>query len=109
MRRTAIPMWVAATFVASTAAAQAGPCTADIARLEQELLASRGTPDAGPSAPQSLAADQEHQPTPATVARAKMQAQAKFDAVIARAKKLDSQNDPACAGALTEARMIYFE
>lgn len=100
---------IAATFVVGLAPAQAGPCTQDIARFEQAVRASRSNPQAGPSAPQSLAADLEHQPTPQSVARAKRLAEAGFDAVLARAKDLDSRGDPACDDALTEARLIYFQ
>jgi len=92
-----------------TTSAHAGPCGADIAGLEAEVRAARTSPDAGPSGPQSVGAQMEHQPTPESVARAKKQALAGFDAVLARAKTLDSQNDPACAGVLAEARLIYFQ
>lgn len=109
MRRTASTVWIVATLVIGAANAHAGPCTADIAQFEQAIRAAQGTPDAGPSAPQSLFADREYQPTPESVARAKKRAQAGFDAVLARAKALDSQNDPACSNVLAEARLIYFE
>ncbi len=100
---------IVAMLAVGTTSVQAGPCSADIARFEQEVQASRADPDAGPSAPQSLAADRERQPTPQSVAAAKQQAQARFDAVFARAKTLDARNDPACVEALAEARLIYFQ
>ncbi len=107
--RTACIASIVAALVIGTASAHAGPCTADIASFEAEVRAAQGSPDAGPSGPQSIGAQMEHQPTPESVARAKKQAQAGFDAVLARAKRLDSQNDPACAGALAEARLLYFQ
>jgi hypothetical protein len=98
-----------AMLVVGTASAHAGPCTADIARFEQEVQASKSSPDAGPGAPQSFAADLEHQPTPASVAAAKALAEAEFAAVLARAKTLDAQNDKACLEALAKARLVYFQ
>lgn len=108
MRAARIPSIVATLAFGSTSA-HAGPCAADIARLEQEIQASGASPDAGPSAPQSLAADLEHQPTPDSVAAARKLAEAEFATVLARAKSVDSGNDPACFGALAEARLIYFQ
>lgn len=104
--RTAYMVSIITTLVLGTMPAHAGPCTADIARFEQAV---RANPDAGPSAPQSLAADLEHQPTPESVARAKKQAQAGLEALLTRAKALDSQDDPACHDALAEARLVYFQ
>jgi len=112
MKRTSgnlLLLVIGAALALGTSAAQAGPCTAGIARLEVELRAARGTPEAGPSGPQSIGAQMEHQPTPDSVALATKEAQARFDAVLTRAKTLDAQNDPACADALAEARTIYFE
>jgi hypothetical protein len=100
---------VAATLVMGSTPAHAGPCAADIARFEQEVQASRASPDAGPGAPQSIGAQMEHQPTPASVAAAKALAEAEFAAVLARAKALDAQDDKACFEALAEARLIYFQ
>ena len=108
IREVCIVSFVAALAI-GTASAHAGPCTADIASFEAEVRAARGGPDAGPSGPQSIGAQMEHQPTPESVARAKKQAQARFDAVLARAKTLDSQSDAACAGVLAEARLLYFQ
>lgn len=108
LREGCIVSFVAALVVGTTSA-HAGPCTADIARFEAEVQAARKSPDPGPSAPQSIGAQMEHQPTVESVARAKAQALAGFDAVLARAKALDAEDDPACAAALTEARLIYFQ
>jgi hypothetical protein len=106
MIRTAWMIPIVATFASPT---QAGPCTEGIARLEAEVRAVQNLPDDGPSAPQSVGAQMEHQPTPESVTRAKRQARAGFVSILARAKKLDTQNDPACADVLAEARLVYFE
>ncbi len=109
MMRTACVVSIVMMLAVGTTSAQAGPCTADIAGFEAEVRAARASPNAGPSGPQSIGAQMEHQPTPESVARAKKQALTRFDAVLARAKTLDSQNDPACNDALAEARLIYFQ
>lgn len=100
---------IVTTLAEGSTPALAGPCTKDIARLEAEVRAAEANPNAGPSAPQSLAADLEHQPTPESVAAAKKQAEAAFEAVLARAKDLDSRGDPTCREVLAEARLIYFQ
>jgi hypothetical protein len=46
------------------AAAQAGPCSADIAQFEQAIRNSAGNPFAGLTAPQSVRAQIGWQPTP---------------------------------------------
>lgn len=89
--------------------AGAGPCSKDIAKFEAQVRAAQSLPDAGPGGVQSLAADEEHQPTPESMKRAEAKAQRGFEAVLARAKKLDAQGNKDCAGALTDARLIYFQ
>lgn len=89
-------------------AAHAGPCTTDIAQFEQAVRQSAGNPDAGPFAVQSVGAQLTHQPTPGSVKRAKKRAQAKFEATLARAKRLDAQgNRRGCTRALARAKDMY--
>jgi len=109
LMRTGCMLSIAAALVMGSTSAFAGPCAADIARFEQEIQALRATPDAGPSGPQSIGAQLEHQPTPESVAAARKLAEAEFAAILARAKSLDSRNDPACFSALAEARLVYFQ
>jgi hypothetical protein len=81
--------------IASTlriATASAGPCAAEIAEFQSSLprdkngqLAFIGT------APQSIDAQLEHQPTRESVERAKKQAHAQIVAVLAQAEALDSE------------------
>jgi hypothetical protein len=89
--------------------AGAGPCSKDIATFEAEVRAAQSAPGAGPGGVQSLAADEEHQPTPESMERAEAKAQRGFQAVLARAKKLDAEGKKTCAEALTDARLIYFQ
>jgi len=59
-------------------------------------------------APQSIGAQLDRQPTPASVKRADGRAQASFDAAIARAKRLDARGDRAgCMRALTGTKRMY--
>jgi len=92
--------------------AQAGPCTDQIAALEQQISALAAAPPpsgAGePSAPQTIGAQLHHQPTPGTVENAERKASAGGDAALARAREADaSGNADACDEALREARHLY--
>jgi hypothetical protein len=89
-------------------AAQAGPCSEDIAQFEAAIRQSAGNPNAGLTARQSVGAQLEHQPTPQSVERAQSQLQAKFAAAMARAKLLDSRGDSTgCNRALSRAKRMY--
>ena len=88
--------------------AQAGPCSADIAQFETAVRQSAGNPYAGLTAPQSVDAQIDRQPTPASMKRAKQRLKSKFAAAMARAKRLDAQNDRAgCERALSVAKRMY--
>ena len=86
---------------------QAGPCTADIAQFEAAVGQSRGNPDAGLTADQSVGAQLGHQPTPNSLRQAESRLQSKFAARILRAKRLDAEGNPGCIGALKAARRLY--
>jgi hypothetical protein len=98
----------AAALCLGVASAHAGPCTTAIAEFEQAVRQSAGNPNAGPMAPQSIGAQLDRQPTPASMKRAKERAQATFAATMARAKRLDARGDRAgCTRALTAAKRMY--
>ena len=107
-RRLATALIVAAALGQSVAAAKAGPCSSEIAQFEQAVRRSAGDPNAGPMAPQSIGAQLDRQPTPASVKRAQQRARAAFDTALARARRLDARGDPACAQAYAEARRMYW-
>ena len=107
-RRLATALIVAAALGQSAAAAKAGPCSSEIAQFEQAVRRSAGDPSAGPMAPQSIGAQLDRQPTPASVKRAQQRARAAFDNALARARRLDARGDPACAQAFAEARRMYW-
>src|SRR5882724_2955748 len=109
MNRRAIAISVAAlAFGLGVASAHAGPCSSEIAWFEQAVRQSAGNPGAGPMAPQSIGAQLDQQPTPASVRRARQQARATFNSTMARAKRLDARGDGAgCNQALAAAKRMY--
>ena len=97
-----------AALVPCAASAHAGPGSNKIAQFEKAVRQSANNPDAGPMAPQSIAAQLDRQPTPGSVKRAEERAQASFYAAMARAKRLDARGDRAgCTRALTAAKRMY--
>ena len=92
----------------TTTFAKAGPCSVDIAQFEAAIRQSAGNPYAGLTAPQSVAAQNERQPTVASMKKAKQDLKASFAATMARAKRLDARNDRAgCERALSAAKKMY--
>jgi hypothetical protein len=92
----------------SSTLAQAGPCTAEIAQFEAAMRQSANNPYAGLMAPQSIAAQDDRQPTAASTKRAEQKLKSEFSAAIARARRLDARNDRAgCERALSVAKRMY--
>src|SRR5262249_46591885 len=92
----------------SLTAAQAGPGSEKIAQFEQAVRQSAGNPNAGPMARQTIGAQLDRQPTPASVKRAQERAQSTFAANLARAKRLDAQGNRAgCTRAPAPAQRKY--
>jgi hypothetical protein len=88
--------------------AHAGPCSDDIAQFQQTMRQSARNPNAGLTAPQSVGAQLDRQPTPASLKRAEDRLHAKFSARTARAERLDQQGDRAgCMRALSAAKKMY--
>ena len=88
--------------------AWAGPCTSDIADFEAAIARSQGDPLAGLTARQSVGAQLEHQPTPASVKKAQDRLKSRFAATMARAKRYDAQgNRLGCTRELTAAKRMY--
>jgi hypothetical protein len=107
-RRIAAGLILAAVLGLSPTLAEAGPCGADIAQFEAAIRQSAGNPNAGLTAPQSVAAQDDRQPTVASMKRAERDLKAKFAATMARAKRLDARNDRAgCERALSIAKRMY--
>ena len=88
--------------------AQAGPCSEDIAQFEAAIRQSAGTPTAWLTAPQSIGAQLDRQPTPDSLKQAQERLQSKFSATMARAKRLDAKGDrTGCTRALSIAKRMY--
>jgi hypothetical protein len=99
---------VCAVLALAATNALAGPCTSDIAQFEAAIRSSQGNPFAGLTAPQSVGAQLEHQPTAASVKQAQQRLQATFAATMARAKRYDAQgNRLGCTRALNAAKQMY--
>jgi hypothetical protein len=99
---------VGAMFCLSAPVAQAGPCSEDIAQFEAAIRQSAGNPNAGLTAPQSVGAQLNHQPTPASLKQAQKRLQSTFSATMARAKRLDARGDrTGCSRALSVAKRMY--
>jgi hypothetical protein len=107
-RRIAAGLVLGAALGLTPTFAEAGPCSADIAQFETAIRQSAGNPYAGLSAPQSVAAQDDRQPTVASMKRAERDLKAKFAATMAQARRLDARNDGAgCERALSVAKRMY--
>ena len=97
-----------AAFLASAGVAHSGPCTAQIAAVEQQVRASPPGPKSGPTFSQTLGAQLHHQPTPEDVGHAEHIARKDADAALEAARQADAAgNASACNAALTEAKRLY--
>ncbi len=108
MGRSRIVVLATVALIGGVAAAQAGPCTTQIAEVERYLARIKPGPKSGATAPQSIEAQLHHQPTPGSVQAAEAKARADADAALDRARKADAEGDArACTNALEEAKMLY--
>jgi hypothetical protein len=99
---------VGAVLALAATDASAGPCSSDIAEFEAAIARSRGNPFAGLTALQSVGAQLEHQPTPASVKAAQARLKKTFAATMARARRYDAQgNRVGCTRELTAAKRMY--
>ncbi len=97
-----------AALLAGPGIAHSGPCTAQIAALEQQIKVAPPGPQTGPTGPQTLGAQLHYQPTPRDVAHAEHAANKDADAALERARKADAAGNAAgCNAALTEAKRLY--
>jgi hypothetical protein len=107
-----ISILTTAALVAGAFAAQAGPCTNQIAATEQQINQSAAASPPGgagtPSAGQAIGAQLHHQPTPGDVENAEHKANAQAEAALERAREADASGDAdACSEALRQARHLY--
>ena len=90
------------------ATASAGPCAGEIADFRSSLSRDKnGEPTFIGTAPQSIGAQLEHQPTRESVEHAKKQAQAQILMVVTQAEALDSAGKQSeCRNALAKAKLL---
>jgi hypothetical protein len=97
-----------AALLAGTGIAHSGPCTAQIAALEQQVRGSPPGPKSGPTFSQTLGAQLHHQPTPEDVEQAQRIGRKQAAAALEAARRADAAgNASACDAALTEAKRLY--
>src|SRR5580700_8744516 len=107
LRGATVPV-ICAVLCLHTTDAQAGPCSVGIAEFEAAMRQSAGNPNAGLTAPQSVGAQLDRQPTPESLKRAQKRLQEKFSATMARAKRLGAKGDRSgCSSALSVAKRMY--
>jgi hypothetical protein len=78
----------------SGAAVSAGPCTSEIDKIEKAVSAPNSM--FGPTARQTVGAQDSREPTPQSIARAEKKADTHYQDVLNEAKALDAANNPKC-------------
>jgi hypothetical protein len=99
---------VAIVSILNIRTASAGACTEEIAKFQNALPRDEnGEPTFVGTAPQSIGAQLEHQPTQISVERAKKEAQNQIFRALAQAQALDSQGRPSeCKDAIARAKIL---
>jgi hypothetical protein len=107
MNRSILALIAAAVLGLTVTPVHAGPCSDEIARLEDAARRFGTNPATGPTGAQSLDAQLNRQPTPDSMRRAEQQAQSGFDVVLARAKAFDAAGkQEECMRAAAEANLL---
>lgn len=112
MYRSRILLLAAVALSAGAGAAHAGPCTAQISQVEQQIRQAQAAALPGgagtPSAPQSVGAQLHHQPTVQSVERAESKASTLAAEALDRARQADAAGDAdTCSKALQDAKDLY--
>jgi hypothetical protein len=108
VRHSLVALIAGASLLGASGVAHSGPCTAQIAQVEQQIAVAPPGPQSGPTAPQTLGAQLHHQPTPADVEHAERFASKLWHAALMRAVKADAAGDATgCRAALNEAKNLY--
>ena len=102
------PMILAIVAILNIGTANAASCTEEIARFQNDLpRGANGEPTFVGTAPQSIGAQLEHQPTPISVESAKKEARSQIFKALARAQALDLQNRPSeCREAIARVKIL---
>ena len=86
----------------SGVAANAGPCTSEIDKIEKAVSAPNSM--FGPTARQTVGAQDSHQPTAESMARAEKKADTHYQDVLNEAKALDAANNPKCQDVVKQVK-----
>lgn len=98
----------AAALFLSACPAYAGPCSAQLARIEQHIQTNDQDSFVGPTARQTVGAQLGRQPTPATVGRAEQRANTLVQAALNRIRQADDAGDAAaCREAVAQFKNLY--
>jgi hypothetical protein len=76
------------------ASAHAGPCTSEITKIENAV--NQPNSQYVPMARQTVGAQMDRQPTPASIEAAQKRANAHYQEVLSQAKSQDNANNSAC-------------
>jgi hypothetical protein len=107
-RRGLFACTAAAALLAGVDVAYGGPCTAQIAALQQQIKVLPPGPETGPTFSQTLGAQLHRQPTPGDVEHAQKVGRKEADAALKAAQDADAaDNASACNAALKEAKRLY--
>ena len=101
---TRLVLMTSALLALGVGCAQAGPCSADIAKIEKALNAPNSP--FGPTGRQTVGAQLGRQPTPSSMARAEKKADTNYQTALTRAQALDNQNNPACKKAVKKLKAL---
>jgi hypothetical protein len=101
---TRLVLMTSAVLALGLGCAQAGPCSADIAKIERAL--NEPNSPFGPTGRQTVGAQLGRQPTPASMARAEQKASSHYQAALTKAQTLDNQNNPACKKAVKKLKAL---
>ena len=106
--RNILPAMAFVAVTGTTFSAYAGPCTAQIAQVEQQIVATGANSELGATTAQTVGAQLGRQPTPQTVQDAEMRASTLAQATLERAKEADTaDNAAACTEALSALKDSY--
>ena len=101
---TRLVLMTSALLALGIGCAEAGPCSADIAKIEKAL--NEPNSPFGPTGRQTVGAQMGRQPTPSSMARAEQKAGSHYQAALTKAQTLDNQNNPACKKAVKKLKAL---
>lgn len=86
------------------AGAQAGPCSSEITQIEQAV--NQPNSQYGPTARQTVGAQDSRQPTASSIAAAEKRADNHYLDVLNKAKALDAANNSDCQKVVNELKLL---